>query len=215
MATGLIALGLLPILARRLAALATEGAGAPGDTSLAVLLPALVHVVFATVFVVLGAFQFSPALRRRRPAWHRVSGRIVVVAGLVVALSGLWINQFAPRTEGPNELLYAFRVLFGLGMVFSLAWGLRAILRRELRSHRAWMIRAYAIGLGAGTQPFTIGFGQAVFGTGEVSEALLNAAGWVVNLAVAELVIRRGGTRPRRRPGASGARPRDHRVAAS
>ena len=60
------------------------------------------------------------------------------------------------------------------------------------------MIRAYAIGLGAGNQVFTLGFGEAVFGTSELSTALLNGAGWVVNLAVAEWVIRRRRTpRPR------------------
>ena len=58
-------------------------------------------------------------------------------------------------------------------------------------------------GLGAGTQVLTQGFGQAAFGTGELSTALSISAGWVVNVAVAELVIHRANTRrpaaPRRR----------------
>jgi hypothetical protein len=59
------------------------------------------------------------------------------------------------------------------------------------------MIRGYAIGLGAGTQIFTLGFGEPVFGTGSPARALLTGAGWVSNLAVAEWVVRR-----RPRPGA-------------
>lgn len=38
---------------------------------------------------VLGGFQFSSAFRRRRPGWHRVVGRTLVVLGLMVAFSAL------------------------------------------------------------------------------------------------------------------------------
>lgn len=54
-----------------------------------------------------------------------------------------------------------------------------------------WMIRAYAIGLAAGTQSFTEGVGEAVFGTGVLTADLAKAAGWVINLVVAEWVVRR------------------------
>ena len=53
------------------------------------------------------------------------------------------------------------------------------------------MIRAYAIALAAGTQAFTVGIGSAVLGTGELQGDLAKGAGWIVNLAVAEWVIRR------------------------
>ena len=56
-----------------------------------------------------------------------------------------------------------------------------------------------AIGLGAGTQVFAFGLWVLVLGEpGEVGTAMLMAAGWVINLAVAEWVIRRRPTRPRR-----------------
>ena len=44
--------------------------------------PVLLHLVCAAVVAILGAFQFAPRLRRRRPAWHRRAGRVLVVAGL-------------------------------------------------------------------------------------------------------------------------------------
>src|SRR3954470_17036317 len=50
-------------------------------------LPVVVHVVSAIVFALVGALQFSARLRRRRRGWHRRAGRVVVVAGLGVALS--------------------------------------------------------------------------------------------------------------------------------
>ena len=54
------------------------------------------------------------------------------------------------------------------------------------------MMRAYAIGLGAGTQVLTLLAGELIAGPpSELSRALLMGAGWVINLAVAEWAIRR------------------------
>jgi hypothetical protein len=53
------------------------------------------------------------------------------------------------------------------------------------------MIRAYAIGLAAGTQAFTEGIVSGFFGVGELRDDLAKGAGWVINLAVAEWAIRR------------------------
>lgn len=71
-----------------------------------------------------------------------------------------------------------FRLVVGSAMALSIVLGFAAIRRRDVTRHRAWMTRAYALGLGAGTQGFTLGFGEAVFGTGELSTALLLGAGW-------------------------------------
>jgi hypothetical protein len=54
------------------------------------------------------------------------------------------------------------------------------------------MTRAYAIGLGAGTQMFTgLVASLIVSPPTELSRALQDGAGWAINLAVAEWVIRR------------------------
>ncbi|MDX1522618.1 MAG: DUF2306 domain-containing protein, partial [Anaerolineae bacterium] len=68
---------------------------------------------------------------------------------------------------------------------------------------RAWMMRAYAIGLGAGMQVLTLLVGELIVGPpGEFSRALLMGAAWVINLAVAEWVIRKRPARPARRTAA-------------
>jgi uncharacterized membrane protein len=153
--------------------------------------PVVVHIVCAVVYAILGAFQFSAALRRRRPGWHRVAGRVLVVLGSAVALSALWMTQFYPRQPGTGELAHVFRLAFGSGMAASIILGFTAIRRGDVARHRAWMTRAYALALGAGTQVFTQGIGNAVFGTSELNTALMLGAGWGINLAVAEYVIRR------------------------
>ena len=37
--------------------------------------PVVLHIVGAGVYIVLGAFQFVPSIRRRNPVWHRRAGR--------------------------------------------------------------------------------------------------------------------------------------------
>ncbi|WP_240157300.1 DUF2306 domain-containing protein [Pseudonocardia broussonetiae] len=193
-----MALGLVPVIAGslRLVELAGGTEAMPSDARYAASpLPVVIHIVCATVFAVLGAFQFSPRLRRRRPGWHRRAGRVLVVAGLGVALTALWLNQFFPRADAAREVLYPLRTVFGVAMVVTIVLGFTAARRRDFARHRAWMIRSYAIGLVAGTQVFTLGFGGVIFGTGDLTTALLLGAAWAINLAVAERQIRR---RPRR-----------------
>ena len=169
-------------------------------------LPVVVHIMCAVLYAVLGAFQFSSAFRRRQPGWHRASGRIVVGLGLAVALSALWMTQFYPRQTGTGELAYLLRLAFGSGMAASIILGFTAIRRGDVARHRAWMTRAYALALGAGTQTFTLGIGKALFGTSELTFDLSLGAGWAINLAVAEYVIRRPGRRKgSRRPGSRGS----------
>jgi len=152
--------------------------------------PVVVHIVCAVVYAILGAFQFSHGLRRRWPGWHRMAGRVLVVLGLAVAFSALWMTQFYPRQPGTGELAYVFRLGFGTGMAASIILGFNAIRRRDVARHRAWMARAYALALGAGTQVLTLGIGNAVVGTSELNTALMLGAGWGINLAVVEYVIR-------------------------
>ena len=199
----LVALVLVPAIAGSLRLV--ELAGGPhlipaNPRAAASPVPVVLHIVCALGYAVLGAFQFSAAFRRRRPGWHRVAGRVLVLLGLVVAFTALWMTQFYPRQPGTGELAYVFRLGFGSGLAATIVLGLTAIRRGDVTRHQAWMTRAYALALGAGTQVFSQGFGKALFGTGELSNDLTLGAGWVINLAVAEYVIRRraGGRRTSR-----------------
>jgi uncharacterized membrane protein len=197
----LAALGAVPVVAGslRLVELAGGAETMPADSRYAASpLPVVIHIVSATVFAILGALQFSAQIRRRRPGWHRRAGRVLVVAGLCLALSALWLNQFYPREEATREVLYPLRLAFGTAMVVTIVLGLLAARRHDFPRHRAWMIRSYAIGLVAGTQVFTLGVGQVIFGTADLTTAVLMGAAWMVNLAVAERAIRK--TVPRRSP---------------
>jgi uncharacterized membrane protein len=190
----LVALSAIPLVAGtlRLVQLAGGPQLMPADQRFAGFpLPLVLHITGAFLYAIVGAFQFVPRIRRRHPNWHRRAGRVLAVAGLMVAVSAVWMTLLYAQKPGTGDLLYVLRLGFGSAMAASLILGFTAIRRRDIAARRAWMIRAYAIGLAAGTQAFTGGIGGALFGTGELPGDLAKAAGWVINLAVAEWVIRR------------------------
>jgi uncharacterized membrane protein len=200
---GLILLSFIPVVAGafRLNMLA-GGEAITSDNArfIASPLPVIVHIISASTFAILGAFQFATGFRRRFPGWHRAVGKLVVVCGLLVGLSGLWMTLFYyPRPADSGVLLVVFRLFFGSTMLVSIVRGFVVIRRGKVNQHRAWMLRAYAIGLGAGTQALTQMIGSIFISVPtELSTALLMGAGWVINLAVAEWAIRKHMASPAR-----------------
>jgi uncharacterized membrane protein len=193
----LVVLSLIPVIAGSLRLL--EVAGGPqllptNPRIDAAPAPVVVHVLAAALYAFLGAFHFSARLRRRRPGWHRKAGRVLVGAGLLVAGSGLWMTLFYAGAPG-GDLLWGIRLVVGSAMAASIVLGFAAIRRRDIPAHRAWMIRANALGVGAGTQAFTEGAGETLFGTTDLSKAISLGWGWVINAVVAEWVIRRPSVR--------------------
>jgi uncharacterized membrane protein len=194
MPVALVALSAIPLTAGtlRLIQLAGGPAVIPADHRFAGFPIALVvHILGATTFALGGILQLAPRFRRRRPGWHRRAGRVVALAGMLVATSALWITLFYEPQPGTGDLLYVLRLIFGSAMAACLVLGIAAARRGDIATHRQWMIRAYAIGLAAGTQVFTEGIGGAIFGTGVLAGDLAKGAGWAINLAVAEWALRR------------------------
>jgi len=193
--SGLIALAFIPVVAGavRLTVLAGGGPPTPDNARFfAAPIPVVLHILSVTLYSLLGAFQFAPSFRRRRPGWHRAAGCVLVVAGLVAALSGLWMATFYAIVPADSPLLHALRLFFGSAMALSIVFGTLAIRRRDVAQHQTWMRRAYAIGLGAGTQALTQLPLLLLFGAqNELTLALMMGAAWGTNLAMAEWLIRR------------------------
>lgn len=152
-------------------------------------LPLLIHVVGAAVFYVLAAVQVLPRIRERYPRWHRLAGRVAVVAGLAGAVSATWLTLVHPDARGP--VLYYGRIFFGPMWAIFLVMGVLAIRRRDISGHRDWMIRAFAVAMPAGTLIFFVL--PFILVLGEISDALdeiIQSCVWVVHLAIAEYLIR-------------------------
>lgn len=192
---GLVALSVVPALAgtARIVQLGSGAAITPDNARFfAAPLPVALHIVSSVVYCVFGALQFSAGFRGRRPHWHRGAGRLLIPLGLAAAFTGLWMTQFYPWPAFDGPYLYAIRLLVGAAMVSSLGLGVMAIRGRDIVAHRAWMTRAYALGLGAGTQVLThLPWFLFPGLRGELARTVFMGAGWAINLAVAEWAISR------------------------
>ena len=154
-------------------------------------IPIVLHIAAGIIFNLLGPLQFAPAIWQRWPAWHRWAGRLLIISGAAVGLTGLWMNQFYPAYGG--FLKYSGVAVSSIGLIVALGIALRAILNRDIPRHRAWMMRAFALGLGPATQRFFIL--PYFFMGGEINDLLIGLVVWfgfLINLIVVEGVLWQG-----------------------
>ncbi|MDF1839767.1 MAG: DUF2306 domain-containing protein [Planctomycetota bacterium] len=153
-------------------------------------LPLFLHVICAGLYYPLGALQVLPGFRSRHAKWHRKAGGVAVATGLVAALSSVWMSVMHPEARGP--ILTSGRLIFGPLWALFLVLGVRAIVKRDFRSHGEWMVRAFAVAMPAGTlivlvAPFAIVLGELP----PVLDECIQAFAWVLHLGIAERLIRR------------------------
>lgn len=149
------------------------------------------HITGGIVAMLLGPWQFLPALRRRWPRAHRVAGRLYLLACLAGALGGL---ALAPTAHGGWVSATGFALL-----AFAwLATGYQAYQHaraRRIPQHRAWMIRSFALTLAALTLRLYLVTHGILLETGVIALPFTPAYTaiawlcWLPNLAVAELYL--------------------------
>ncbi len=157
----------------------------------------LLHVVPGVLFMVLGPLQLLRGLRSRFPLVHRWSGRVLLVTGIPLAGSALYIVWLAP---GAGWRETAVVTVFALVFVVSGAMGWTAIRRGDRGRHREWMIRFLAAGLAISTVRL-VAVLIAIAATRisvESAFVLSMVVGWVMTLGLAEAWIR--ATRRQSRP---------------
>jgi len=150
----------------------------------------VLHIVSAGYYCIVGAFQFSIGVRGRWPTWHRRMGIVVATAGLLVSMTGLWLTLFFPPASVDNALLYLVRLIVAPTMAVFIVFGIFDAKRRNFERHRAWMMRGYALGAGAGTQVLLLGPWTFLLAEPDnATRAILMGGGWAINLFIAEWFI--------------------------
>lgn len=156
-------------------------------------IPVVFHLLSVVPYCILGAFQFLPSFRKKHLNWHRLAGRLLVGAGIISALSGLWMTHYYSFPDDlQGDLLYTVRILVGIAMIAFITLGLSSVLKKRISQHQAWMIRAYALGQGAGTQvlitiPWLLTVGEPM---GLTRDILMSLA-WLINIFVGEWAIKK------------------------
>ncbi len=146
------------------------------------------HIIPGLLFLVLGPLQFMSSVRARWPRVHRVSGRVFIVSGFLMAISAIAINIAFPPFGGLFKSIAVY--VFSIAQIVTLTVALRAILGRNVARHRAWMIRAFAIGLAISTMRFFFIPAYLLYGMpSDFTVGLGMWIGFLVNIAVAELIL--------------------------
>jgi uncharacterized membrane protein YozB (DUF420 family) len=109
---------------------------------------AYAHILPGIVYLLLAPLQLWRGFRSRHLRWHRRIGRVAIVSGL---LSGSFAIVFGSFQAFGGPLESAAAVIFGTWFIVALTVAYRSIRRRDVRRHRRWMIRAFAVGLAVGT----------------------------------------------------------------
>jgi hypothetical protein len=120
-----------------------------------------------------------------------LAGRVFVLAGVALAGSGLALLLHVESIA--TGLLDTARGVFGLALIAALVLRVVAARAHDMRLHRAWMIRAYAIGKGTGTVarvmfPIYLITGEPPMGP---ASDVVVVGMWPLNIALGEWVVRR------------------------
>ncbi len=152
--------------------------------------------VFSSVFVIfIGLTQFSQGLRRRYRWLHVLMGRAYVAIVLLIAgPTGFILALYAlggPLSKG------GFLGLAILWLLFTFLAYHHAV-RRNIKQHQNYMTRSYALTLNAITVRF-LGYLAVAFPIVSQLEAyrISSWLAWMINLSLAELLIRERDSRPR------------------
>jgi uncharacterized membrane protein len=150
------------------------------------------HVVLGAVYLALAPWQFVERIRSRHLDYHRRTGRVLVVTGMVVGMTALFIGVVIPFSGWSEGVLIA---LFGSLFIVCLCKGFVHIRTGRVSSHREWMIRAFTVALAIATQRVIFIPGLLLMGDPTHEQVVrLSVAAWaaalVLHSAAAEVWIR-------------------------
>ncbi len=146
-----------------------------------------VHAAGAGLALMVGAFQFLPAVRRRR-ALHRFLGRTYASACIVGGAAG-FVLAFG-TTFGPPAG-WGFGLL-AVAWLYTTVQGWLTARGRQFDAHRRWMIRSFSLTFAAVTLRLYLPIGIISGLTFEQIYVATAWISWIPNLLLAELYIRRG-----------------------
>lgn len=101
------------------------------------------HVIPSFLFILLSLMQLSGKIRHRYPTLHRWNGRLFMLLGMSIGISGIALALLMPFAGITESIIIA---PIGLFFLYALWRGYRHIRRGELAQHRRWMLFMVAVG---------------------------------------------------------------------
>jgi uncharacterized membrane protein len=150
----------------------------------------LVHIVAGMTALLLGPFQFIPAIRKKYPRTHRFMGKTYLICIVIAACASLEMSV-AKIIIGEKGVVFGMG-LFMLGLVWLLTSGMAywSARSRNFVQHREWMVRSFVVTCAFTTFRLSTKFMTEKFGIdGNAAAELMAWASWSVPLIVAELFL--------------------------
>jgi uncharacterized membrane protein len=144
-----------------------------------------VHAISAAIALLVGPWQFLDRLRARRLGLHRVVGRIYVAA---IALGWASSIPIALHAE-TGAIASAGFLMLGACWIATTITAVSKALLGNIRSHRRWMIRSYALTAAAITLRLYLGIAIGLHLPFNVAYPAIAWLCWIPNLAATELVL--------------------------
>ena len=145
----------------------------------------LSHAFIGSVGLITGALQFHRGLLRRRRL-HRAIGTLYITASVLTGVVGLYLARFA---FGGLTTSLGFGAL-AIALLVTTAVAYARIRRRNIASHREWMIRSYSLMFAAVTLRIWLPLLIVLFGRFTPAYMVVAWVCWVPNILFAEALIR-------------------------
>lgn len=104
-----------------------------------------IHFVTGSLLLSLGSIQFINIVRVRFPLFHKIMGRIYVLASIATAVGGL-VFIVINGTIGGLMMDVGF-ALYGVLLLVSAIQTIRKAKDRDFKSHQLWAMRLYALAI--------------------------------------------------------------------
>ncbi len=105
----------------------------------------MIHIVGGMVALLLGPFQFIPAIRKKYAKTHRSIGKIYLCSVLIAAVTSFYLSI-------DNLIIVEKHVTYGAGLAgLAFAWLLTSgmaywsVLNKNFVQHREWMVRSFVV----------------------------------------------------------------------
>ncbi|KAA0544616.1 DUF2306 domain-containing protein [Bacillus sp. BGMRC 2118] len=147
----------------------------------------LIHIITASLAILIGPFQFFNRIRQKRKMLHRNLGKVYVVSIFASSVTGIYLSYFA--FGGLLSKLGFFTLSIVWLVTTYLAY--KYIRMKQIQKHEQWMYRSYAVTFVAVTFRIwsaIIGYSLDDFQIGYVAAVWVSLIG---NLAIMEYWIRK------------------------
>ncbi|WP_312117208.1 DUF2306 domain-containing protein [Brevibacillus reuszeri] len=145
------------------------------------------HIISACIGLITGPLGLSDKILRKRPALHRLNGKVYVLSILFSSVVTIYLAKDA---TGGTFTTAGFLLLNGL-WIFATLYAWWTIRLKQIVKHRIWMMRSYALTLANTSLHFIQIALMKLFDVDFVSSYMIAVwAAWIINIVIVELITK-------------------------